>query len=80
LILENLAGKGVILRTCKRRAKLINYEALAKSQTADIHIKNLPLRAWRIAKSAAIFEGQSVAMWVAKAIFEKWERTDKQLE
>jgi hypothetical protein len=64
----------------QKEGQMINYDTLAKSQTADIHIKNLPLRAWRIAKSAAIFEGLSVAIWVAQAIFEKWERTDKQLD
>ena len=55
-----------------------NIESLDTSQTTDIHIKNLPLLAWRIARSAATFEGLPVAMWVAQAILEKWERLDKQ--
>jgi hypothetical protein len=56
-----------------------NIEGLDTSGTTDIHIKNLPVLAWRIARSAATFEGLPVAMWVAQAILEKWERLDKQL-
>ena len=43
-------------------------------KTTDIHIKNLPMLAWRIARGAATIEGLPVATWVAQAIFEKWAR------
>jgi hypothetical protein len=46
-------------------------------QTTDIHIKNLPMLAWRIARGAATIEGLPVATWVAQAIFDKWERHEK---
>jgi hypothetical protein len=54
-----------------------NISILETDQTTDIHIKNLPVLAWRIARSAATLEGLSVAKWVAQAIFEKWERLEK---
>jgi len=50
------------------------------AQTTDIHIKNLPLKAWRVARSAATLAGLPVAVWVAEAIFEKWERVSKEPE
>jgi hypothetical protein len=56
---------------------MVNIDMLETNQTTDIHIKNLPVFAWRVAKSAATLEGTSIAMWVAKAILEKWERQDK---
>ena len=49
-------------------------------QTTDIHIKNLPMIAWRLAKGAATIEGLPIAIWVAQAIFEKWERREKSME
>jgi len=55
-----------------------NINMLEPDQTTDIHIKNLPVLAWRIARSAATLEGLPVAQWVAKAIQEKWERSDFQ--
>ncbi len=45
--------------------------------TTDIHIKNLPILAWRVARGAATILGLPVATWVAQAIFEKWERQQK---
>ena len=54
-----------------------NISVLETDQTTDIHIKNLPVFAWRVARSAATLEGLSVAMWVARAILEKWERLEK---
>jgi hypothetical protein len=62
-----------------RRSKMPSIDSLDTGHTTDIHIKNLPVLAWRIARSAATFEGLPVAMWVAQAIIEKWERLDKQL-
>jgi hypothetical protein len=56
-----------------------NTDVLETMQTTDIHIKNLPISAWRVARNAATFEGLPVAVWVAQAILEKWERLDKQL-
>ena len=53
-----------------------NIGTLETNQTTDIHIKNLPVFAWRIARSAATLEGLSVAQWVAQAIQEKWERSN----
>ena len=38
-----------------------NISILENDQTTDIHIKNLPVFAWRIARSAATLEGLSVA-------------------
>jgi hypothetical protein len=58
---------------------MVMTDILEKEQTTDIHIKNLPVSAWRVAKSAATFEGLPLAMWVAQAILEKWERLDKQI-
>jgi hypothetical protein len=60
-----------------KEGKMVNIDMLESNQTTDIHIKNLPVFAWRVAKSAATLEGTSIAMWVAKAILEKWERQDK---
>jgi hypothetical protein len=54
-----------------------NISILETDQTTDIHIKNLPVFAWRIARSASTLEGLSVAKWVAQAILEKWERLEK---
>ena len=56
-----------------------NIDILEAEQTTDIRIKNLPISAWRIARSSATFEGLPIAMWVAQAILEKWERLDKQI-
>jgi hypothetical protein len=56
-----------------------NINSMQNDQTTDIHIKNLPVSVWRVAKSAATFEGTSIAEWVAQAIIEKWERLDKSL-
>ena len=55
---------------------MVNVDMLETNQTTDIHIKNLPVFAWRVAKSAGTLEGTSIAMWVAKAILEKWERSN----
>ena len=60
-----------------KEGKMVNIDMLESNQTTDIHIKNLPVFAWRVAKSASTLEGTSIAMWVAKAILEKWERQDK---
>jgi len=54
-----------------------NINMMDKDQTTDIHIKNLPVLAWRVAKSAATLEGTSIASWVAQAILEKWDRQNK---
>ena len=63
---------------CPRKENLMqNINILETDQTTDMHIKNLPVFAWRIARSAATLEGLSVAMWVAQAILEKWERLEK---
>jgi hypothetical protein len=62
-----------------KEGKMVNIDMLETNQTTDIHIKNLPIFAWRVAKSAATLEGTSIAMWVAKAILEKWDRQDKNI-
>ncbi len=56
---------------------MLDLDIIEKGQTTDIHIKNLSMLAWRIARGAATIEGLPVAMWVAQAIFEKWERREK---
>jgi hypothetical protein len=55
---------------------VINLEIVERMETTDVHVKNLPLTAWRVARGAAIIEGVSIAAWVARAILEKWERQE----
>jgi hypothetical protein len=72
------ASQGKYGLVCPRKENLMqNISILETDQTADIHIKNLPVFAWRIARSASTLEGLSVAKWVAQAILEKWERLEK---
>jgi len=58
--------------------KLIEPEVLTDpritSPPADVHIRDIPIQAWKIAKGAATIQGVSIALWVALAILEKWDR------
>ena len=58
---------------------MTNVKVPNSERTTDIHIKNLPAQAWRVARGAATLEGLPIAVWVAQAIFEKWERAQKDL-
>ena len=59
-----------------KAVRMQKLDSTKKVQTTDIHVKNLPTVAWRIAKGASTIEGLPIAVWITQAIFEKWERRE----
>jgi len=40
------------------------------------HIKEFPAKARKLARAGAILEGVSVGEWIARAVRERWQRTN----